>query len=126
MVKIILATILAIFASTGVIAKTDHQKVLKLNDDELSQFVIDGPYWFYFSLITLKPGTVITYVHKYRNANPTLPSDPVILDCNGTPMLINPGSSAVCHYKKYSDVSWGVDEKYRKNGSEGFVVTVDQ
>ncbi|MHB1946624.1 MAG: hypothetical protein ACYCQI_00745 [Gammaproteobacteria bacterium] len=126
MVKKILVTMLAIFASTGVIAKADHKKVLKLNTNELVQFEIQGPYWNHFALAPLNSGTVITYVHKYRNADPNLPSDPVTLDCNSTPMLINPGSSAVCHYNQYSNVDWGVDEKYQKNGAEGFVVSVDQ
>ena len=136
MIKKILAAVLIASASTAVIAESDNVKTLTLNNQEVSPWSIDPaseagfPWLSYIILTGEKPQTVIFYVNKYRKTNPELISDPVLIDCAGVPIMLNPGSSAVCAIGPnatgwYKGAMWGVEEKYRKNGSDGFTVTID-
>lgn len=126
--KYLMATLIA-FVSTGVIAKSDNVKMTQASHDEPSSWSIDGPSWWSFGLIVdvpQKPKTVIFYVNNYRTANPTLASDPVLIECNGVPTMLNPGASAVCQINQtsYNSISWEIDTRYRKNGSDGYNISL--
>ncbi|MHB1947369.1 MAG: hypothetical protein ACYCQI_04555 [Gammaproteobacteria bacterium] len=126
--KYLMATLIAL-ASTGVMAKSDNMKMIQASHDEPSSWSIDGPSWWGFGLIVdvpKKPKTVIFYVNNYRTSNPSLTSDPVLIDCNGVPTMLNPGSSAVCQINQtgFNSITWEIDARYRHNGSDGYTISL--
>ncbi|MHB1947567.1 MAG: hypothetical protein ACYCQI_05580 [Gammaproteobacteria bacterium] len=129
MMKKILMAVLVGLVSTGALAKSDNVKMVQASHDEPSSWSIDGPDFWSFGLIVdvpKKPKTVIFYVNSYRTSNPSLASDPVLIDCNGVPTMLNPGSSAVCQINQqgYNTITWEIDARYRHNGSDGYTISL--
>lgn len=123
--KKVLITALAIFASTGILAKSENLKMIQASD-ATTAWSIDGDYSYglFVDNMAKKPKVVIFYVNSNRNSNPALASDPILIDCNGVPTMLNPGLSAVCNInaQRSNIITWGVDERYKRNGADGYTI----
>ena len=133
MLKKFLTAMLVAAVSTNLMAKADHVKTLKMNVHEIDPWEIavppPGGQWWSVGLLIYEPQTLIINVNKYRSSNPKLMSDPVLFDCAGVPTLITAGTSTVCTVTSdlthISGIDWGVPERYRNNGSDGYIIRIE-
>ena len=129
MIKKIFITALIALASTTAIAKPTNISTIKLsnNSGELNIYpwYISNPSNGVTIAAPGKNRVVIIYVNKRLSSNPFLTSDPVRINCNGVPKIINPGTSAVCEIPANYSTAWELEPGFYRYGSDGSVASVE-
>lgn len=64
--------------------------------------------------------TIMFYV-KHNILNSSRPSDPVHLNCNSVPVIVNPGSGFVCTVPIGGYARWEIEPIYLHNGADGVI-----
>jgi hypothetical protein len=65
-----------------------------------------------------KATTIILHVNKYL-PNSNTRSDPIYLQCNNKPAVVNAGASYTCAIRSGQGITWQVPTEYRENGVNG-------
>lgn len=131
MLKKFLVIVLAVFASTRIMAAPENIKMMQLDPQKASPWSFEDSTWHDAFIAPSALTPVIFYVSKFRTSNPRLLSDPVLLDCSGVPTFIQPGHSAVCEIGphesgKIGTAEWGIASSYYHNGSEGYTIMLQE
>jgi len=68
--------------------------------------------------------TFMLYVNKYIPNNGRV-SDPVRFNCNGIPVIVNPGNGTFCTLPVGKTAYWEVEPDYYYNGASGLIFTAE-